>query len=93
MWDDVWGMITDGSIQSLDVVKEFHYGIIINDREGKQEFITKDDFRDFWCKMLFFNEVSFEQAIHEEKQEYVYEVIKELPYITEISNTLTLKVD
>ncbi|GAA0179211.1 hypothetical protein SH2C18_21200 [Clostridium sediminicola] len=93
MWDDVWGMITNGSIQSLDVVKEFNYGIIINDNEGNQKFITKDDFRDFWCKMLFFNEVSRAQSLNEEKQGYVYEVIKQLPYITENSNILTLKVD
>ena len=91
MWDDVWGMITEGSIQKLEVIKEFQYGIIIQNESGKQEFITKDDFRDFWCKMLYYSEVTKEQAVEEEKQGYVYEVIKQLPYIAEVSNKLSVR--
>jgi hypothetical protein len=91
MWDDVWDMITAGSIQKLNVVKEFQYGIIIQNELGKQEFVTKDDFRDFWCKMLYYNEVSKEQTLEEGKQGYVYEVIKQLPYIAEVSNKLSVR--
>ncbi|WP_461205490.1 hypothetical protein [Clostridium sp. DL1XJH146] len=91
MWDDVWEMILREDMKELGVVKEFSSGFIVNINDDKQEFISKDDFVDIWARMLFFNQVDREQTSGNEKHEYVYQVIKKLPYIKEEENSLLIK--
>ncbi len=91
MWDDVGEMILGEDMQELGIVKEFNSGFIVNIDDGKQEFISKDDFVDIWARMLFFNQVDRAQTSGNEKHEYIYRVIKRLPYIEEEENSLLIK--
>ncbi|MCY6484645.1 hypothetical protein OW763_09865 [Clostridium aestuarii] len=89
MWEDVSAIISDNTIGEIDIVEKYNTGFVISE-DGVTKFVNKDDFVNFWCKMLCFKEFSKEDADKEDKLIYVYEVIKNLPYITESSNVLKL---
>lgn len=92
MWNDV-SIILKGnlSINNMEVQNESQV-IYTLDEKGEYRFITKEDFIDFWCRMLYYNKVSKEQILGDNKNnlKYVYEVIKRLPYIKEESGSLVL---
>lgn len=91
MWNDVCGSISNNEIKNIEIVEKFKSGFVVKDKEDTH-FVTKDDFVDFWCNMLFFNEVDKNKISKEGKSKlkYVYEVIKTLPYINENEGILTL---
>lgn len=92
MWDDVCQLLINNiSIKNMQAMDESQV-ILFIDEDGEYKFITKEDFVDFWCRMLYYNKVSMEQILREEKSnlKYVYEVIKGLPYIKEVSGMLLL---
>lgn len=92
MWDDVGGLLKNSiSIGSIEVQDEFDVLYALDD-DGEYRFITKEDFIDFWCRMLYYSKVSKEQIIREDKinLKYVYEIIKRLPYIKEEAGSLVL---
>lgn len=84
MWNDVCSMLSENSINNLDIVEKFKSGFVVKN-ENNTEIVTKDDFIDVWCKMLYYNEISECQIEAEKKvkQKYVYDIIKQLPYIAE----------
>ncbi|NMM63157.1 hypothetical protein HBE96_10700 [Clostridium sp. P21] len=84
MWNDVCGSVSNNKIKDVEILEEFKTGFVVKDEEDTH-FITKDDFVDFWCNMLCFNEVEKDAILKEEKQKlkYVYEIVKTLPYINE----------
>lgn len=90
MWDDVFTMIDENETDDMQIVEKFKSGIIVQNKEEK-EFITKDDFIDFWCKLLYYNELSIEKMIKNNfKLEYIYSLINKLPYISESEGILKL---
>ncbi|WP_138206103.1 hypothetical protein [Haloimpatiens lingqiaonensis] len=93
MWQDVSTMVAEHKIHStnLDIIETYDDGFII--QYGAQRFfVNKNNFIDFWCKMLYYKEVSREELIKEddEAQKCVYEIVQSLPYVNEESNTLRL---
>lgn len=92
MWDDVSNSLSTDAYNDMNIVEKFKTGFVV-DEDGDMQFITKDDFVDFWCKMLCLNQISHEQVLREEKSnmKYVYEIIKRLPYVSESSGVLKLK--
>ncbi|MBU5592832.1 hypothetical protein KQI89_13850 [Clostridium sp. MSJ-4] len=91
MWEDVNDLLSRGEKFNINIVETFNCGFTVEDN-GNTTFITKDDFVDFWCNMLYFNEIPKSKIINDErsKSKYVYEIIKKLPYINEKSEVLTL---
>lgn len=91
MWDDVCGLLTDEKLENMNIVETFKTGFVVKS-DNETQFVTKDDFIDVWCKMLYFNEISKTQIDkeHKTKQKYVYQVIKQLPYICENCDTLRI---
>lgn len=92
MWQDVGKLLSSNTpIRNGQAFEESEV-ILILDEDGEYKFVTKEDFVDFWCRMLYYNKVSKEQVMSEEKSnlKYVYEVIKGLPYIKEVSDILIL---
>lgn len=91
MWNDVCGSISNSKIEDIEILEEFKSGFVVKDKEDTH-FITKDDFVDFWCSMLCFNEVEKDSILKEGKQKlrYVYEIVKTLPYINEKEGILRL---
>ncbi|MBC2580111.1 hypothetical protein [Clostridium sp. DJ247] len=91
MWDDVTVILSNNQVRDFEIVENFNSGFVIKDNNDTH-FITKDDFVSFWCNMLCFNKVEKKQLIGDEKLRlnYVYHVIKSLPYINENEDTLNL---
>lgn len=89
MWEDALSMISKDEITNIYITEKYRSGFVVEE-EGITEFINKDDFIEFWCKMLCFKEFSKEDALQQGKLKYVYEVIKKLPYVNERSNVLRL---
>ncbi|MCY6957670.1 MULTISPECIES: hypothetical protein [Clostridium] len=89
MWEDAFGIISKDEVEDIYIVEKYSTGFVIEE-EGITKFITKDDFVDFWCRMLCFKEFSKEDANKQDKFKYVYHVVKKLPYIKENSGVLQL---
>lgn len=90
MWNDVFTMINENETDDMKIVEKFKSGLIVLNEKDK-EFITKDDFVDFWCKLLYYNEISIEKIIGNSfKSEYVYSLVSKLPYISENDGIIKL---
>lgn len=89
MWEDALTMVLQDEVQNVYIIEKYKGGFVVEE-EGNTEFINKEDFVDFWCRMLCFSEFSKEEAIKQGKLKYVYEVIKNLPYVKESANVLRL---
>ena len=89
MWEDTSEMILKDEVKDVLITEKYKGGFVVEE-EGTTEFINKEDFVDFWCKLLCFEEFSKEEAIKQGKLKYVYEIIKNLPYVNESSNVLRL---
>ena len=84
MWDDVILILSHDDYSDIEVMERFTCGFTVKD-QGEIIFITKDDFSDIWCKLLYFNELTLEQIIKDDKikPNYIYNIIKQLPYVSE----------
>nr|WP_272509040.1 hypothetical protein [Clostridium ganghwense] len=89
MWEDAVVMISKDEVKDIDIIEKYKTGFVIRE-EGTTKFVTKEDFVDFWCRMLCFNEFSKEEANKQDALKYVYKVIKNLPYISESADVLKL---
>lgn len=90
MWHDVEEILEGDEIKNIDIIEQYNNGFVVKETEDVA-FVTKDDFVDFWCKLLYFNEVSREQLKDKDKsQKYVYDVVKTLPYAFESDGILKL---
>lgn len=84
MWDDVCEMLSRSELKNVNVAENYEAGFVVKE-DGVAEFISKEDFVDVWCRMLYFNEISQEDAVNGSNShyKYVYNVIRQLPYICE----------
>ncbi|WP_125153843.1 hypothetical protein [Clostridium rectalis] len=91
MWDDVSDIVKNDELRDIEILEKHTEGFLIKDKENSC-FLCKDDFVDFWCNILYFNEVSTEKFSEKEenKFKYVYAVVKNLPYMNESCGTLKL---
>ncbi|MGH4139828.1 hypothetical protein [Clostridium sp.] len=91
MWEDVRRILADEDYPNVEILEKFNCGFTVKER-GNVIFITRDDFVDFWCKLLYYNELSLEQVLKDDKlkPKYIYNIIKELPYISENSGVIKL---
>lgn len=92
MWSDVSDLLSNEEISEIDIVEHFKSGFVVRDCE-ETYFVTRDDFVDFWCKILCSHEISKEQILSDKKtkEKYVYPIIKRLPYISETAVGLKLR--
>lgn len=91
MWDDV-GILLDGNqIKDIEIIEKFKSGFVVKDHESTS-FVNREDFVNFWCKLLYYNEIETEKLLLEEesKLKYVYAVVKNLPYVDESSGMIKL---
>ncbi|MGH4051091.1 MAG: hypothetical protein ACREVX_07020 [Clostridium sp.] len=91
MWDDVRLILSNEEYEDIQILEKFKFGFTVKESENII-FITRDDFVDFWCKLLYYNELSLEQVLQEDKSKlkYIYTIIKKLPYISENSGVIKL---
>lgn len=89
MWEDALSMISKEEIKDMNIVETYKGGFIVEEGDVT-EFINKDDFVDFWCKMLCYKEFPKDEAKDHHKLKYVYKVIEKLPYVNESTNKLKL---
>jgi hypothetical protein len=91
MWEDVSGILSNDKIGDVVIMERYSTGFVIKDKDDT-EFLTKDDFVDLWGQMLCYNEISLNQfsGHTKNKLKYAYEVLKNLPYISEKSGCLKL---
>lgn len=89
MWEDALSIISKKEIKDVNIVETYKGGFIVEEGDIT-EFVNKDDFVDFWCKMLCFKEFSKNEAKNHHKLKYVYKVIEKLPYVNESCDTLKL---
>ncbi|EJP6471134.1 hypothetical protein FDF31_14115 [Clostridium sporogenes] len=91
MWDDVCSILNHNEIENLEILESFKTGFIVKTENGT-EFITRDDFVDFWCHMLCFNKIT-EMDIDQkgkERRKCICNIIKNLPYINANNGVITL---
>ena len=91
MWEDVSEILSKESVTGLDIIQQFKSGFIVKENENTT-FITREDFVDFWCLMLYFNEIDFDKLSKDgdTKRKYIYEVVKKLPYVYQENSVLKL---
>ena len=91
MWEDVRLILSDEEYSDIEITERFNCGFTVKERDNII-FITRDDFVDFWCKLLYYNELSLEQVLegNKSKPKYIYTIIKQLPYISESSGVIKL---
>ncbi|EJO5346577.1 hypothetical protein NRP93_000628 [Clostridium botulinum] len=91
MWDDVCSILDHNEIENLEILESFKTGFIVKTKDGS-EFVTRDDFVDFWCHMLCFNKVTpidIEQKDKETKK-CICDIVKNLPYISDDNGIISL---
>ena len=91
MWEDVWNILSSDNIQDINITEKFKSGFIVKEKD-EVTFITKDDFVEFWSRMQYYHEVSMQQLTCQDeiKLEYIYSIIKKLPYVSECKGILKL---
>ncbi|MCB2296043.1 hypothetical protein LGK95_21575 [Clostridium algoriphilum] len=91
MWDDVLLLLSNEEYVDINILERSNYGFAVEDSDNIT-FITKDDFSNFWCKLLYYKKLSLEQSLGNEKliPQYIYNIIKQLPYISESSSVMQL---
>lgn len=91
MWDDVVDIISNDKIEDIKIIEKYNNGFVVND-DADNYFVGKQDFVDFWCNILYFNEITMDSLSDkkESKFKYVYAVVKNLPYINENSGRIKL---
>lgn len=91
MWEDVRLILSNEEYSDIEISERFNCGFTVKERDNII-FITRDDFVDFWCKLLYYNELSLEQVLKDDKlkPKYIYTIIKKLPYISESSGVIKL---
>ena len=91
MWKDI-SEILGNENQTLDfkVVERFTNGFVVRENDDTT-FITKEDFVDFWCKLLYYNKISKNEVLKDQlKSKYIYDLVKKLPYVIEKQEILIL---
>jgi len=91
MWDDVQLILSNEGPLDIEILERFNCGFTVKEQDNVI-FITKDDFVDFWCKLMYYNEVSLEQVLKQDKikLKYICTIIKKLPYVSESSGVIKL---
>jgi len=91
MWDDVRLILSNEEFSDIEIVEKFSCGFTVKDCDNIV-FITRDEFVDFWCKLLYYNELTLEQIFKDDKlkHKYIYTIIKQLPYVSESSGVVKL---
>ena len=90
MWEDVKIILNKEEELNIKIIEKYNSGFTVKE-EDVTTFITRDDFVDLWCKMLYYNQIELNLNDKEHfKQKYVYEILKKLPYVTEESGVLRL---
>lgn len=84
MWKDVQLILLEEKSPDIEIMERFTSGFTVKEQDNIV-FITKDDFSDIWCKLLYYNELTLEQILKEDmvKPIYIYNIIKRLPYVSE----------
>jgi len=91
MWEDVKLILSNKKHSDIQILERFNCGFTVKEQDNII-FITRDDFVDFWCKLLYYNELSLEQILKDDKlkPKYIYNIIRQLPYIAESSGVIKL---
>lgn len=91
MWDDVLLILSDEEYSNIEILERFNCGFTIKEKDNII-FITRDDFVDVWSKLLYYNELTLEQLLKDDKvkPKYIYTIIKQLPYVSESSGVIKL---
>jgi len=92
MWDDVLLLLSNEEYTDIDILERLNCGFTVKDNDDNI-FITKDDFSSFWCRLLYYKELTLDQVLDDDKlkPKYIYTIIKQLPYISERSGVIRLK--
>lgn len=91
MWEDVYQLLSKDDLIDINVTERLKSGFVYKKQE-ESTFITKEDFVDFWCNLLYFNEIDH-KAIFDDgdvKKIVIYDIIKKLPYVSEEKSKLKL---
>ncbi|CAM2827637.1 hypothetical protein HAHI6034_04920 [Hathewaya histolytica] len=90
MWEDVKELISKGGELEIDIIEKYNTGFTVKEKDNIT-FITKDDFVDLWCKMLYYNEVPINLEDNTNpKERYLYNILRKLPYIDDNSGILKI---
>ena len=93
MWEDVNNIIEKKEVYDVNIIKNYESCFLIEEEDKDTIFLTREDFIDFWCNMLFYNQICFHEIINENqfKFKYIYSIVKNLPYIKETEGVLKVQ--
>ena len=91
MWDDVLLILSNENYSGINVLERFNCGFTVKEANDVT-FVTRDDFVDFWCRLLYYTELSLDDIMGDKKlkSKYIYTIIKQLPYVSESSGVVKL---
>ena len=91
LWEDVRLILSDEEYSDIKILEKFNCGFTVKERDDII-FVTRQDFVDFWCKLMYYKELSVEQVLKDDKpkSKYINTIIKQLPYISESSGIIKL---
>ena len=91
MWEDVFQLLSKDELVDINVTERLKSGFVYKVQE-ESTFITKEDFVDFWCKLLYFNEIDHKSIFEDGdvKKIVIYDILKKLPYVSDEKSKLKL---
>ncbi len=94
MWEDVNHIMMNNKELGINVIDNCSGEFAMKKSGDSTIFLTKEDFVDVWCHMQYYNKVFKGENfnIKDEVADCVYSIIRELPYIKEEDNELTINM-
>ena len=91
MWEDVILLLSKEDYIDMNILERFDSGFVVKESDNTI-FITKEDFSNFWCKLLYYEKLSLQQILSDDKlkPKYIYTILKKLHYISESSSVIKL---
>lgn len=91
MWDDINSKIDHNCTTGFQIKKKFETGFIVEE-DGKNIFLTREDFVNFWCWFLYSEEIEINEIVNNKNPRYKYilDLVKGLPYTKIESEKLIL---
>lgn len=94
MWEDVNHIMMNNKDLGINVIDNCSGEFAMKNSGDSAIFLTKEDFVDVWCHMQYYNKVFKGESfnITDEVADCIYSIIRELPYIKEEDNELTINM-
>ena len=77
LWEEVNKFLSEDKFSEFNITQKLRRGFIVK-QDDYVTFVTRDDFVDFWCNMLYSNgnDLKEGEKFENPKQVFIYKVMK-----------------